>query len=90
MKMEWILGAVVVVAVGYFIYMMMNDNRSIFDLNKDGKVDATDAKVVVEKIKKNVKKGTTKVAAKAEKNVTKAVNKTATKVANKTAPKKAK
>lgn len=87
--MEWILGAVVVAALGYFVYKMMSDDR-IFDLNKDGKVDATDAKVVVEKIKKNVKKGTTKVAAKAEKNVTKAVNKTATKVANKTAPKKAK
>lgn len=89
MKMEWILGAVVVAALGYFVYKMMNDNR-IFDLNKDGKIDAADAKVVVEKVKKNVKKGATKVAAKAEKNITKAVNKTATKVANKTAPKKAK
>lgn len=90
MKMEWILGAVVVAALGYFVYKMMNDDRKLFDFNKDGKVDSADATVVVEKVKKNVRKGATKVAAKAEKNVKKVVNKTATKVANKTTTKKAK
>lgn len=86
---EFVLVSIVVTVVAYFVYKMVT-HKELLDFNNDSKVDATDAKVVVEKIKKNVKKGATKVAAKAEKNVTKAVNKTATKVANKTAPKKAK
>ena len=84
---EFVLVAIIVAVVAYFVYKMVM-HKDLLDLNKDGKVDSEDATVVVEKVKKNVRKGTTKVAAKAEKNVRKAVNKTATKVANKTAPKK--
>ena len=75
---EFVLVSIVVAVVAYFVYKMVT-HKELLDFNKDGKVNATDANVVVEKIKKNVKKGTTKVAAKAEKNVKKAVNKTAPK-----------
>lgn len=69
---ELVIGAVLVAAVAYGIYKVTTGKEPL-DLNKDGKVDTADAKVVVEKAEKNVKK---------------AVNKTATKVANKTSSRK--
>lgn len=69
---EWILVAVFVAAIAYGLYKVTTGKEPL-DLNKDGKVDSADAKVVVEKAEKNVKK---------------AVNKTATKVANKTSSRK--
>lgn len=68
MVVEVLLGAVVVAAVGFVVYKMLND-RNPLDLNKDGHVNKADAEVVVDKAKKNVRK---------------AVNKTANKVADKT------
>ena len=71
---EFVLVSVVVAVVAYFIYKMVTHKEPL-DLINDGKVDVADAKVVVQKAEKNVKK---------------AVNKTATKVVKKTATKKAK
>ena len=69
---EWIIVAVLLAVVAYGVYRIAT-GKDPLDLNKDGKVDTADAKVVVEKAEKNVKK---------------AVNKTATKVANKTSSRK--
>ena len=68
MVVEVLLVGVAVAAVGFIVYKMLND-RNPLDLNNDGQVNKADAKVVVDKAKKNVRK---------------AVNKTANKVANKT------
>ena len=68
MVVEVLLGAVAAAAVGFVVYKMLND-RNPLDLNNDGQVNKADAKVVVDKAKKNVRK---------------AVNKTANKVADKT------
>lgn len=84
---EWIIGGVIVAGVVYFGYRMYKGssvNVSTLDVNKDGKIDKTDAQAAVEKVaeatKENVAEVADKAAEKVKKNVTKAADKTAAKV----------
>jgi len=63
--MEIVLFAVVVVALGAFIYY--NRSSKSLDVNNDGKVDAADVAVVKEKAKAVAKKTTAKVKETAKK-----------------------
>jgi len=76
-----IIAIAVAIVAGIWYY---NRNPKALDVNKDGKVDAADAKVVVEAVKAEVKETAVEVKAEVKKTVAKA------KTAAKKAPAKAK
>ena len=82
--MEILIVAVVAVVLGGVIYYV-NQKSGKLDVNQDGKVDAKDAKVVVEAVKSGARAG----AAKAKREVKKATG-TASKKRNFTKKPKAK
>lgn len=53
--MEWVIGLIAVGAIAFFAYKMMKD-AELLDMNKDGKVNAADAEVVVKTVKRRTKK----------------------------------
>jgi DNA-directed RNA polymerase len=90
--LEWIIGAAVVAAAGYFVYKMMKGssvNVSTLDVNNDGKINKNDAGAAVANIAEKTKENVAEVADKAASKVKKKVNKAADKVVKKTGrPKK--
>lgn len=75
--LDWIIGAAAIAGACYLVYKVAGPTA--FDVNKDGKVDKSDAAAAVEKVaekaKKNVAKAADKTAAKVTKNVSKAADK---------------
>jgi hypothetical protein len=70
--MEVIIFLVIIVAI---LSVVLWNSTSKLDVNKDGKVDVQDAKVVAEKVATGVKKTATKTATKAKAAVKKATGK---------------
>lgn len=62
---------VVAVALVAAIYLVSKNNKAL-DVNKDGKVDAKDAKAAVETVKAEVKEAAVEVKAEVKKTVAKA------------------
>lgn len=58
--MEWIIGLIIIAAIGYFAYKMI-ENEKLLDVNKDGQVNAADAEAVVKTVKRRAKKAVKEV-----------------------------